>query len=69
VRVSSRNPIQALLFRGVVSSLPAEQGVLVLQVNDVHRQAIASLQLRAEGGAVGAPTDVAGIARIPLSPP
>src|SRR5712692_2713741 len=59
---------RAILLLAVVSSLSAEQGVLVVQVKDIHKQAVLGLQLRAEGGGVSAPTDVAGIARIPLSP-
>ena len=59
---------RAIVLLAVVSSLCAEQGVLVVQVKDIHKQRHPALQLRAEGGAVGAPTDVAGIARIPLSP-
>ena len=59
---------RALLLLAVVSPLFAEQGVLVLQVEDIHKRAVPALQMRAEGGAVAAPTDVAGIARIPLSP-
>ena len=57
----------AILLLAVISPLLAEQGVLVLQVKDIHGQAILGLQLRAEGGSVSAPTDVAGVARIPLS--
>jgi hypothetical protein len=58
----------SVLLLAVVSPAFAEQGVLVVQVKDIHKQAVQALQLRAEGGAVAAPTDVAGIARIPLSP-
>ena len=57
----------AILLLAVISPLLAEQGVLVLQVKDIHGQAILGLQLRAEGGSVSAPTDVAGVARILLS--
>jgi len=55
---------RAALLLAVVLPLFAEQGVLVVQVKDIHKQAVAALQVRAEGGAVAAPTDVAGIARI-----
>jgi hypothetical protein len=44
----------------------AEQGVLVLQVQDFHRHAISGLQMRAEGSPAAAPTDKAGLAHLPL---
>ena len=49
------------------ASLSAEQGVMVLQVNDIKGRAMKGLQLQAEGSAVSAPTDDSGIARIRLS--
>ena len=51
----------------VVLPLSAEQNVLVVQVKDIHKQPMSMLQLQAESGAVGAPTDVAGLAPTPLS--
>jgi tetratricopeptide (TPR) repeat protein len=59
---------RAILSLVVVFPLLADQGVLVVHVTDMRPQDLARLQLRAEGGDVAAPTDVAGIARIPLSP-
>ncbi len=66
--MSFRYPTTAILFLAAASSLCADAGVLVVQVQDIHKKALTKLQLRAEGGAVAPPTDVAGIARLPLSP-
>jgi len=57
-----------VLLLAVASSLSAEQGVLVVQVRDIHKRAVPGLQLRAEGGNVSPATDVAGVARIALAP-
>ena len=57
-----------VLLLGSIAPLSAEQGVLVLQVKDIHERAISGLQLQAEGSAVSAPTDDSGLARIRLSP-
>ena len=58
----------AVTLLASLASLSAEQGVLVLQVKDIHERAIKQLQLQAEGSAVSAPTDDSGLARIRLSP-
>jgi tetratricopeptide (TPR) repeat protein len=58
----------ALISLAIVCSISAEQAVLIVRVKDIHERAVRALQLRAEGGATCAPTDVAGIARIALSP-
>ncbi len=57
---------RAVLFLAAVFPLYAEQGVLVARVKDIYRRAMPGLQLSAEGAAISAPTDAAGIARIPL---
>ncbi len=57
----------AVLFLVCIASLSAEQGVLVIQVKDIHQRAIKGLQLRVEGSAVSAPTDDSGLTRIQLS--
>jgi tetratricopeptide (TPR) repeat protein len=57
-----------ILLLAVTYSLSAEQGILLVHVKDIQKRAIPSLQLRVEGAEVSAPTDVSGIARLPLSP-
>src|SRR5260370_31140730 len=61
-------PRLALLLLALVASMSAEQGVLVVQVKDIHQRAIKGLQLGEEGSAVSAPTDDSGLAGIRLSP-
>src|SRR5215831_18835784 len=53
--------------RAPVLPSPREPRVLMLQVTDIHKKPMSALQLNVENGPVSAPTDIRGIAKIPLS--
>jgi tetratricopeptide (TPR) repeat protein len=71
IRPVSRLTLAAslVLVASIIDPILAEQGVLVVHVSDVTGKVLPRVRLATKGaGGVGAPTDVAGRARIALAP-